>query len=134
MYNVACDLNCSKTCLNCFFKKCEDSIFYQIQNYASEMTEEDFDDLVHDIEHSEVDEAVTYAFHWDVQTMVEQYGLLRALQMYEDEMGGSSNLIMSARDGKEDVLYRTLLYWIVQQNIEITWACYQDYCREHPIC
>ena len=129
-----CNYDCTKTCVNCFQKNCEDSIFHQIQNYEGEMTEEDFDTIVHDIEHSEIDEAITYAFCRDVKKMVEQYGLLKALQLYESEMGGSSNLIKSSCNGKEEILYKALLYWIVQENIEITWTYYQQYCREHPVC
>jgi hypothetical protein len=132
-----CNYDCTKTCVNCFQKKCEDSIFHQIQNYEGEMSEEDFDTLVVDIKHSEIDEAITYAFWWDVETMVNQYGLLKALKLYESEMGGSSNLIKSALDGngsKDHLVYMPLLYLIVQENIEITWTYYQQYCVAHPVC
>ena len=98
------------------------------------MTEEDFDNTVYNITHSEVDGAINYAFWWDVEKMVEQYGLLKALQLYEREMGGSSNLIIASYNGKEEILYKALLYWIVQENIEITWTYYQQYCAAHPVC
>jgi hypothetical protein len=101
------------------------------------MSEEDFDNLVVNITHSEIDKAITYAFWWDVETMVNQYGLLKALKLYESEMGGSSNLIKSALDGnggKDHLVYIPLLYWIVQSNIEITWTYYQQYCVAHPVC
>lgn len=128
-----CNYDCTKTCVNCFQKKCEDSIFHQIQNYEGEMSEEDFDDLVVDITHSEIDEAITYATTYDVKTMVEQYGWLSALQIYESELGGVGNLIKSADSGKSYIVYTALLYWIVRENIEITWTYYQQYCVAHPV-
>ena len=97
------------------------------------MSEEDFDDLVVDITHSEIDEAITYATTYDVKTMVEQYGWLSALQIYESELGGVGNLIKSADSGKSYIVYTALLYWIVRENIEITWTYYQQYCVAHPV-
>ena len=98
------------------------------------MSEEDFYEMSTDITHSEIDEAITYATTYDVKTMVEQYGWVQALQLYESELGGVANLIKSADSGKDYIVYTALLYWIIHTNIEITWDSYKEYCAEHPIC
>lgn len=111
-------------CLYCTLEGCAEEIFKRIKNdYEGEMDEEAYDEELSKCIHEEVDECATNMSHNDVEALVESFGTLKALKLYDGVYGGVSELL----NNKEHKINRVLLFTILRENVQVSYRIYNNY-------
>ena len=111
------------TSITLFADSVKDDILKRIMNDHEPTNEEAFDDLLGDIAHEEIDEAVTYCYNDELMSLVKEFDFFQAVALYDNTYGDFSALWMTGREKT----YRVLLYTIVEETCRPSWSDYNSY-------
>lgn len=100
-----------------------DDILKRIMEDHTPTTEEEYDNLLSDIAHEEIDEAVTYCYHDEVMSLVKEFDFFEAVALYNHTYGDFPSLWARGREAT----YRVLLYTIVDEKCRPCWSDYNSY-------
>ena len=106
-----------------FSDSVKDDLMKRIMNDHAPMNEEAFDDLLGDIAHEEIDEAVTYCYYDEVMSLVKEFDFFEAVALYCNTYGDFPALWKTGREKT----YRVLLYTIVDEKCRPSWSDYNSY-------
>lgn len=112
-----------------FVQEVKVEIFKRIQSdHEGEMTEDDFNELVCDIKHEELDDALNIMYKDEVDRLLCEYGITEAFDLYASEFGW---------DKASPPNTKMLLYTIINDNLNdnlINHADYLDWCENDCDC
>jgi hypothetical protein len=110
-----------------FITSYENEVFAYLQ-HEEITTEEEFFDKGQDLTNTEADEWATRCGVMCAKKFVEQYGVFKAMKLYDDQGFGAIPL----KD--EDTFHRLMLYSILAWDTEATsYQAYQTYCEANPL-
>lgn len=98
-----------------------------LSNLISGMTEEQFDDRLHDILHNELDREIGYLSLKEIEEVIIDFGLNEALYIAMSNCGLCASPVESYG---ENVYSPAILYQAVLENISITWDDYKEWRDE----
>ena len=108
-----------------FVQKVKVEIYKRIQSdHEGEMTE----DLVCDIKHEELDDAINIMYNDEVDRLLCEYGIAEAFDLYASEFGW---------DKASPPNTKMVLYAVIADNLNdnlINHDDYQDWCENHCDC
>jgi hypothetical protein len=117
------------TSINKFAKEVEKMIFHRLyeekvgemEEQDSEMEENEFQDMLHDIRHEVLDHEVSIMYIGILDELLCEYGVQKAYKSYLDEYGINCEMPTS----------RCVLYHIINDRISISLSDYQEWCSEN---
>ena len=101
-------------------------IYKRIQSdHEGEMTEDDFNDLAGDIIHEELDNNIDIMYNDEVDRLLCDYGIAKAVNLFHDECGEWAN-----------VNEKMLLYAVFKERLHeiVAHDDYKDWCENHCDC
>jgi hypothetical protein len=112
-----------------FVQEVKVEIYKRIQSdHEGEMTEDDFNELVCDIKHEELDDAINIMYNDEVDRLLCEYHIADAVALYISEFGW---------DKESPPTNKMYLYTIINDNLNdnlINHTDYQDWCENHCDC
>jgi hypothetical protein len=113
-----------------FVQEVKVDIYKRIQSdHEGEMTEDDFNELVCDIKHEELDDAINIMYNDEVERLLCEYGIADAIALVIAEFGPITK--------DNTVNEKMLLYTIINDNLNdnlINHTDYLDWCENHCDC
>lgn len=103
-------------------------IYKRIQSdHEGEMTEDDFNELVCDIKHEELDDAINIMYKDEVDRLLCEYGIAEAFNLFASQFGWG-------RDSPPNT--KMVLYTVIDDNLQDILAHddYLDWCENHCDC
>ena len=101
-------------------------IYKRIQSdHEGEMTEDDFNELVCDINTEELDDAINIMYNDEVDRLLCEYHIADAVALYISEFGW---------DKESPPTNKMYLYTIIAHNLNTTHDDYLDWCENHCDC
>jgi hypothetical protein len=99
-------------------------IFRRIQSDHNGLTEDDFNELVTDIKHEELDDNITKMYKDEVDKLLCEYGIAEAFDLYASEFGW---------DHKCPPNTNMVLYAVISDNLNdnvLNYPDYKEWCEE----
>jgi hypothetical protein len=109
-----CDLQ-HDPCLLCLKDYIKDDIYERIADeHEGEITKEEFNEMVGDIVHEEIDDAVNRMSMLDAERLVGEFGLVQTIQLYTNTFGM----------WQETPTLKAFLYCIIDETLDYCYYCY----------
>ena len=107
-----------------FVKNVQDSIFQRIQE-DTPRSEEQYDAIdINDIIHEEIDYALTHEYNGDIEEIIKDYGIEKAIKLY---------IVVYCAIESSDI--RSLIYEPVKAELNICWNEYSLWAfKDEPEC
>lgn len=98
-------------------------IFRRIQSENESLTEDDFNELVYDVKHEELDDTVNRMYRDEEDKLLCEYGIAEALHLYASEFG---------LDSKSPPNTKMLVYTVINDHLNdnLNYADYKEWCEE----
>lgn len=111
-----------------FVQEVKVEIYKRIQSdHEGEMTEDDFNELVCDIQHEELDDEINIMYNDEVERLLCEYHIADAVALYISQYGW---------DKECPPTNKMYLYTVINDNLTdaLTHADYLDWCENHCDC
>ena len=111
------------TSITLFSDSVKDDILKRIMNDHAPTSEEEYENILGDVAHEEIDEAVAYCYNDELMSLVKEFGFFEAVDIYCNTYGDFPALWKTGREKT----YRVLLYTIVEEKGRPSWSDYNRY-------